>query len=189
MTSRDALQGLMVRSVEDVSISSGEDKDIMMSGGAVTMSSAVSTAISSRSIELSSGWNQQIAMDANGGFVTLGAVKMTGSRVSSDDAMHGITMRSKEDVEIAAADDSDVMVSGGNVVLSATNAVDVTAGSISLSSQWGGNIELSPTGGSVVMDSLTMSGSQLSSVDQFGGMTVRSEEEDVEIGAGKSVSV
>ena len=95
-----------------------------------------------------------VTMDANGGFATLGAVKMTGSRVSSDDVMHGIAMRSKEDVEIIAADDSNVMVSGRNVMLSASNAVNMMASSISLSSEWGGNIELSTPGGSVLMNSL-----------------------------------
>ena len=106
MTSTDNMEGMGIWSQTDITL---ESKNMMVTGGMVDIHSDEDTVISSHSIELSSGWNQQISMDANGGFVTLGAVKMTGSRVSSDDAMHGIAMRSKEDVEIAAADDSDVM--------------------------------------------------------------------------------
>ena len=41
----------------------------------------------------------------------------------------------------------------------------------------------------MALESLRMSGSELSSVDQVGGITVRSEDEDVEIAAGRVVSV
>merc|ERR1740117_2152434 len=189
LASHDKLQGLLVNSVEDVSISAGHEKDIRMLGGTVMIASEKSTLISSQSIELATGWNQQITMDANGGFVAVGAVQMTGARMTTEDGMHGITMRSKEDVEIAAAADSDVMVSGGSISLMANDAVNIMGASISLASQWGGNIEVSPVGGSMMLDSLRLSGAEMSSVDRLGGMTVRSEEEDVQIAAGRAVSV
>ena len=189
LASHDKLQGLLVNSVEDVSISAGHEKDIRMLGGTVMIASEKSTLISSQSIELATGWNQQITMDANGGFVSVGAVQVSGARVTTEDAMHGITMRSKEDVEIAAAADSDVRVSGGSISLMANDAVNIMGASISLASQWGGNIEVSPVGGSMMLDSLRLSGAEMSSVDRLGGMTVRSEEEDVQIAAGRAVSV
>ena len=155
VVSHDALEGLSVRSMEDVTLSAGKDKDIMMSAGAVLVASAKSTKIRSRTIELETGWNQALTMNPNGGLVSMGAVQMTGSRVGTDDEMHGMSIRSKEDVEIAAAEDSDVYVSGGSIALAATESVSMVGSSVSLTSEWGGAIELSAVGGSTVVDSLS----------------------------------
>ena len=189
VVSQDLLEGLSVRSVEDVSIIAGKEKDVVLSGGTVVVASVQSTKLSSQTIELLSGWNQAIQMDAHGGSVQMGAVQMSGSRVDTDDAMHGMSIRSKEDVEIAAAEDSEVLVSGGSIALVASESVSMVGSSVMLTSHWGGQIELSAAGGATVVDSLRLSGAELSSVDGLGGLTVRSEQEDVQISAGRAVSV
>merc|ERR1719440_2162742 len=147
MVSGDSLEGLSVRSGEDVSIAAGAGKDVMVSGGSVEVSSARTTSISGQQIQLASGWNQEIALDAAGGFVRMGAVKVSGSRVGTDDAMHGMAMRSGEDVEVAAGLGGDVVMSGGAVSMSAVKSVDVSAGSIGLSTEWAGRITVAPSGG------------------------------------------
>ena len=130
MVSEDTLEGLSVRSGEDVSIAAGSGKDVMVSGGSVLVSSSKLTSITGQQVALASGWNREIALDAAGGFVRMGGVKMTGSRVGTDDEMHGMAMRSGEDVEVAAASGSDVVVSGGAVTMSAVKSVELEAGNI-----------------------------------------------------------
>ena len=77
----------------------------------------------------------------------MGGVKMTGSRVGTDDEMHGMAMRSGEDVEVAAAAGSDVVVSGGAVTMSAVKSVELEADNIALSTTWGGSVAMAPSGG------------------------------------------
>merc|ERR1719502_45371 len=130
LVSSDVMEGLSVRSGEDVAVAAGIGKDVMVSGDSVMVNSARSTAISAQKIELASGWNQEISMDAAGGFVRMGAVKVSGSRVGTDDVMHGMAVRSGEDVEVAAGLGGDVVMSGGAVSMSAVKNVEVSAGSI-----------------------------------------------------------
>ena len=59
-------------------------------------------------------------MDAAGGSVRMGSVKVSGSRVGTDDVMHGRAVRSGEDVAIAA---ESVVVSGGAVAMTAVKKV------------------------------------------------------------------
>ena len=98
VASVDSLEGLSVRSNEDVAIAAGIGKDVMMSGDSVELSSARNTLISGQQIALASGWNQEINLDAAGGFVRMGGVQVSGSSVGTEDAMHGMAMRSGEDV-------------------------------------------------------------------------------------------
>ena len=159
LVSSDVMEGLSVRSGEDVAIAAGIGKDVMVSGDSVMVNSARSTAISAQKIELASGWNQEISMDAAGGSVRMGSVKVSGSRVGTDDVMHGMAVRSGEDVAIAA---ESVVVSGGAVAMTAVKNVEVAAGSIALSTEWGGDIDLVTRDGAVEVEDIALSGSTIS---------------------------
>ena len=127
VASTDSLEGLSVRSDEDVSIAAGIGKDVMMSGDKVELSSARNTVINGQQIELASGWNQEINLDAAGGFVRMGGVQVSGSAVGTDDAMHGMSMRSGEDVSMEAGAGGTAMVSGDDVSMTAVRKPIVVA--------------------------------------------------------------
>ena len=119
----------------------------------------------------------------------MGGLAVAGSRVGTDDMMHGMAVRSGEDVEVAAGAGSDVMVSGGAVGITAVKNVDVSAASIGLSTEWGGSVVVAPHGGAMAVEALRLSGAELGSEDRLGGLAVRSAEEDIELAAGRTVAV
>merc|ERR1719163_2263771 len=81
------------------------------------------------------------------------------------------------------------MVSGGDVSMTASKTVDISGGNIAMSTDWGGMVKIDPRGSEMIVDNVFMAGSQIRSDDRLSGMTLRSEDDDVEIAAGRMASM
>ena len=115
--SQDMMEGLRLSSARDIELLPGIGHDVMIAGGGFAVSTLGSTSISSRSIAMSVSWNEDIEMMPKGGGVQAGPVRLSGGSVVSGDTLEGLSVRSGEDVSIAAGAGKDVMVSGGSVEL------------------------------------------------------------------------
>ena len=145
--SQDAMMGLQLSSARDIELLPGIGHDVTIASGGLSIVTEGATTISSRSIAMSVSWNEDVRMMPKGGAVQAGPVSLSGGSIVSDDTLEGLSVRSGEDVVVAAGPGKDVMVSGGSVVLASAHTTSITGQEIELTSGWNRDITMDTAGG------------------------------------------
>ena len=154
--------GLDVSSPSNLQFEGGDGHQLMLSAPRVSFD-ADDISIKSDQIALNTEWNGKIAMDSRGGRIQVGALDVTGASLTSESSKYGLTVDSKEHVNLHS--ERTLFVSGEEISLSADATARFSASEFMISSDWNKQVALDSTGGNIQLDGFSLSGTHMAILD------------------------
>jgi len=134
--------------------------------------------VQAEKIALSTQWNGDVALNANGGNVQIAGLQFAANQISSADEKFGLLLSSKKDIRIMSDDDHSVSFSGNNMNVEASEQVLLQSEKdIVFSTGSHGRVKLDSPDGIVFSRQFEAHGSRLNSKDSMAGLVLRSDED------------
>jgi len=156
-TSAGSSQDLLCLS--DASLSMDASLTHLQSSGHIMLESAQDIQIRVQRLSVNSQWNQNIGADAASHFAT-NALRLGAGAIETTGRLSDLTL-----LDLRVASDSAVMVDNA-LTVSINDRFGIEAANIQLNTSWDQDIKLSATGGITRFESIELSGSSLSTIEE-----------------------